>query len=368
MSAALKFKTSQVPRQEGERARLKVVRGPDHGAIYVLTQPRATIGRGEESDVVLSDLKASREHAELFLVQDGTWKVRDLKSANGILLNGKAATQATLKQQDTLAIGESVLQFLTSDQATGMLVAPVQDLRQIQADQKNLEEQQKKIRLLNVVGGKKDLGAVFRSTGTTSNSPKGQNNSRKIILYALVGILAFMLLNEDSEKSQGKKGAKSSSNVQGAGGGTGTGQKEDSPRVINLKEFLPESGPAVINQTTQNLMKTGLREYWQGNWLRAKLQFETVLQITPNHALARRYLQNCENQINAEVKGHLETGKKAFATGKLKSARGHFEAVLRLLYRDPQNENYLTAQDQLDKVINETKQGGPAEEPEEGTR
>lgn len=362
MNAALKFKTPQVPRQQGERARLKVVRGPDHGVIYVLTQTRAIIGRGEESDIVLSDLKASREHAELLLAQDGTWKVRDLKSANGILINGKAAAQATLKQQDTLGIGESVLQFLTSDQATGLLVAPVQDLHQIQVDQQNLEKQQKKIRSLNALGGKNDLGVIFKSTGTTPAVPKGQINSRTIILYALVGVLAFMLLNEDNDKNHGKKAQKSSSRTQE------TTKKEDSPRVINLKEFLPESGPAVINQTTQNLMKTGLREYWQGNWLRAKLQFETVLQITANHALARRYLQNCENQINAEVKGHLETGKKAFATGKLKSARGHFEAVLRLLYREPQNENYLTAQDQLKKVINEIKQGSSAEDSEEGTQ
>ena len=44
MGAALKFKTTALARQSGELARIKVMRGPDFGSVYVLTGGRATIG------------------------------------------------------------------------------------------------------------------------------------------------------------------------------------------------------------------------------------------------------------------------------------------------------------------------------------
>ena len=58
MSTALKFKSTTVPRQNNEQSRFKVVKGPDYGSVFVITGQTATIGRGEENDVVISDLKA----------------------------------------------------------------------------------------------------------------------------------------------------------------------------------------------------------------------------------------------------------------------------------------------------------------------
>src|SRR4051794_5511213 len=109
MGNAVRFKQTNVPRQQGEQARLKVVQGPDYGAIYVLVAGRATIGRGEDNDVLISDLKASRLHAEFTLTQVG-WLVRDKGSANGIMFNGKATREAKLKTGDTITLGETTLE------------------------------------------------------------------------------------------------------------------------------------------------------------------------------------------------------------------------------------------------------------------
>lgn len=354
MGSAVRFKTTQVPRQPGERARFKVVRGPDHGAVYVMTQPRATIGRGEESDIILSDLKASRQHAEVSLGSDGIWKLRDLNSSNGILYNGKTTKNTNLYQQDTLSIGETVLQFMTADQGTAVLMSATPDLRQVQAEQSAYEQQRKKIHSMSSLGNQGGLQAILggASLGSSAASTVPQSgaqglNQRKVILYALVGILAVMLYFDD-ENQKSKKGPANKTNSP-------TLLKESGPNVLDLKDYLPDSEPATIKESTQVLMKTGLREFWQGNWLRAKLQFETVLQIVPTHALARRYLQNCEAQIQNEVKWHLETGKQSLMTGKLKSARGHFEAVMRLLYRETESPAYKTANEQLQQVLKEMK-------------
>ena len=54
MPNAIRFKQTQVSRQNGELARLKVVQGPDYGAVYVICGARATIGRGYVSEVSVS--------------------------------------------------------------------------------------------------------------------------------------------------------------------------------------------------------------------------------------------------------------------------------------------------------------------------
>src|SRR4051794_5635640 len=130
MGSALKFRYTDVPRQTGEVARLKVVQGPDYGSIFVIVGSKATIGRGEENDVVISDLKASRVHAEFFTTSAG-WNIKDRKSANGILVNGKAVSEAKIKIGDTVSFGETTFEFVTSDAGTSFLTAPARSMDQI---------------------------------------------------------------------------------------------------------------------------------------------------------------------------------------------------------------------------------------------
>ena len=69
--------------------------------------------------------------------------------------------------------------------------------------------------------------------------------------------------------------------------------------------------------------------------------------------MARRYRDNARLAIEDEVKTHLERGKKDFAAGKLRDARGHYEAILRLLFSDQSNPAYAEAKGQLEKVRSE---------------
>jgi tetratricopeptide (TPR) repeat protein len=104
-------------------------------------------------------------------------------------------------------------------------------------------------------------------------------------------------------------------------------------------------------------LKSGFREYREKNYLRARIQFETVLQIDPSNSLAQRYLQNCNQAIDNEVKFELDRGKKSYESGALKQARLHYEAVLRLLNRDQSNPAFVEARDQLAVVMKEEAGG-----------
>jgi tetratricopeptide (TPR) repeat protein len=132
-------------------------------------------------------------------------------------------------------------------------------------------------------------------------------------------------------------------------------QKDIERQLASFLPPLPATGPMAASET---FFQEGFREFRERNFLRARVQFETALQINPSHSLARSYLQQSERAIEEEVSSHLARGRRDMDSGKLRSARGHFEAVLRLLYRDPENPSILEAKDQLDSVNARIKRGG----------
>lgn len=74
------------------------------------------IGRAASNDLLLDDPLVSRNHATLFRQGDG-YAIRDEKSRNGVLVNGKAVTEAGLNNGDKLQIGVYHLQFLLNDRS-----------------------------------------------------------------------------------------------------------------------------------------------------------------------------------------------------------------------------------------------------------
>jgi len=85
----------------------------DHstGNSYALLLNRMSIGRGSENDIVLNDGNASRRHAQLHQNVLGKWKVVDLNSTNGTLVNGRPTEQTILRDHDELTIGVTILEF-----------------------------------------------------------------------------------------------------------------------------------------------------------------------------------------------------------------------------------------------------------------
>jgi hypothetical protein len=78
---------------------------------YALTRATMTLGRDVSCDIALDDANVSRRHARLSQDVVGTWKLTDLNSTNGTLLNGKPITSALLRNGDEIATGMTVLEF-----------------------------------------------------------------------------------------------------------------------------------------------------------------------------------------------------------------------------------------------------------------
>jgi len=94
-------------------ARLVVVAGPDSGREIELGAGIATIGRGADCDLQLTDSQVSRLHARL-LVGDQI-EIIDAGSANGVLIGDGPVTRGVVRPDDIIVLGTTQLQVLVID-------------------------------------------------------------------------------------------------------------------------------------------------------------------------------------------------------------------------------------------------------------
>ena len=91
-------------------AEIEFTQGPMTGRRMPLAPGGLTIGRHPEMDLILDDVMASSHHAELRFESE-VWKIVDLGSSNGTLLNNARVTTANLKPGDRVQIGGSSFVF-----------------------------------------------------------------------------------------------------------------------------------------------------------------------------------------------------------------------------------------------------------------
>ncbi|MFR1641038.1 MAG: FHA domain-containing protein, partial [Eggerthellaceae bacterium] len=72
---------------------------------YDLAAARLLMGRESKNDIVVPDLNASRQHAELRLEPQGVWVITDLGSTNGTFVNDREVATQPLAEGDRITIG-----------------------------------------------------------------------------------------------------------------------------------------------------------------------------------------------------------------------------------------------------------------------
>ncbi len=90
--------------------RLAIVSGKGAGREFFFSQRSVRIGRRADNDLVLYDTAVSRNHCEVLQEASG-FLVRDLGSANGVLLNEQLVTEAKLQEGDRIQVGPVVFEF-----------------------------------------------------------------------------------------------------------------------------------------------------------------------------------------------------------------------------------------------------------------
>ena len=81
---------------------------------YDLATSRLIMGRDNKNNIVLSDINASRTHAEIRFEPQGIWTITDLGSTNGTTVNGNRITTQPLSNGDRITIGMTNFIFSTT--------------------------------------------------------------------------------------------------------------------------------------------------------------------------------------------------------------------------------------------------------------
>jgi transcriptional regulator with GAF, ATPase, and Fis domain len=83
------------------------VKSPDAERVYDFEKDEIFVGRDPAVDVELDDRKLSRRHCRFYEAVDG-WRVADLESRNGTLLNGTPVLDDRVNEGDRIEIGQAV--------------------------------------------------------------------------------------------------------------------------------------------------------------------------------------------------------------------------------------------------------------------
>lgn len=94
--------------------RLLAISGPLQDSVFALPAQELSLGRDASNGLPISDPSVSRRHC-LIHPEGSGFKLRDLDSRNGTLVNGEPVKDHWLHHQDEITVGDSVFRFLTDD-------------------------------------------------------------------------------------------------------------------------------------------------------------------------------------------------------------------------------------------------------------
>jgi two-component system cell cycle response regulator len=92
-----------------DRALLTMLSGLNAGQVYTLDQNETTLGRAKDAHVRIDDPGISRVHARVVRTQEGRFFVEDLRSTNGVFVNGAKIERVELGTADRIQIGPNVV-------------------------------------------------------------------------------------------------------------------------------------------------------------------------------------------------------------------------------------------------------------------
>ncbi|MFN2576124.1 MAG: GGDEF domain-containing protein [Pyrinomonadaceae bacterium] len=113
--------SAQYHGRSDRRPALVFLRGELLAVQIPLEREQVTLGRALEADIRINDSRASRLHARISTERDETsgevsYRLTDLESTNGTILNGIRITSAVLDDGDKFEIGDQLIRFEMLDE------------------------------------------------------------------------------------------------------------------------------------------------------------------------------------------------------------------------------------------------------------
>jgi tetratricopeptide (TPR) repeat protein len=324
----------------GQPGVLNVIGGNDRGKQFPLTLPETRIGRGTDQDVILSDIAVSRRHFTI-VMEGARYKVRDLGSGNGTLVNGQRVREQLLNNGDHIEIGQTVMRF---DHVDSIGVGKASPNMPTMAEPRPAP-------VLPPPAGPQMHVPTFSPQPAPMMPPPQQQ--RPMFTAPPGPAPAFPIETPSDAVSMPTGMPQRVAPYTGATSSPSTLSTLLDTRqkqllvfgamgflcVVSLITILMRTAFAkapVVPSEAEELYKQGLKAYAGADYDRAKVVFEDALKLAPDSADAQRYVALCDVEVRAKTL--LKTAERAF------SSRQYSDGVKALEGIDPSSSLRAEAQ------------------------
>lgn len=260
------------PLASQEAGRLVITTTELAGQTFTLDKSEMTIGRTEDNDIVVPHRSVSSRHAKI-VHDDGTYRVIDMDSANGVLVNGEEYARVDIRKGDVIELGHVKFQYHPPGESapSAVLQAPAPAALP-------------RAMLPRAMVDAADAEARSGGAGL------GKKLGLGLGVVAVLGLGTFLVLHFTGYRPVGPEAADA---------GPGPGESPDKG-----------AGPGVTARpATAELFQRGLEHMKTAEWGAAEKSYREVLALEPDHKAATAMLE----KVTAEqaAAGSLEKAKKA---------------------------------------------------------
>jgi len=310
----------------GKESRLEILKGNDAGAQFRISGARVLFGRASDCDVVITDSSVSRNHAELIRAEGG-YIVKDLKSSNGVFVNGKKVQEHYLVSGDVFTMGNHAYRYI-----------------EVEAAAMNYSRQSQMEGTIPGISASSSGDIIVPGSSSAGGAKK-----KRMLLYSVVGglvvimLIALMASGEDKDK---KNADEKKNNEQ-----MSSTDKEMSPSDIEKSEpkepvyltKIPDDMKEFFDRANEFYFE-GKRELRMENYARALESFKKAVTFYPNHAKALFYIKKLNEMIKGESEKQMRIGRKMMSQYRYDDAIRSFNEVMNLNAREPNSPLFKEAE------------------------
>lgn len=278
--------TSSPPKLQSatQKITLTIKSGPNRGESFQLLPPKVSLGRGNDNDIALQDVKCSRNQAVIH-VSPPRYFIEDVSSRNTTLVNGNIVKVQELRHGDMITVGETQIEFsiFAIDSTPALRTEPNAPAWGFQTGPAPEARQRQK-------------------------APKAEGGGNRMRFYMIVGVIGlflYLLLSGDAAKKVEDAPLRSPEEME-------KDLEKTQERLAKLAEQRQFRNPEENQrfQEAHNHYLSGFRDYQKGQYARALRAFETARAIDPNHELASRYSQLAERKRDEWITLQMMEGRR----------------------------------------------------------
>ncbi|HEY2747589.1 MAG TPA: FHA domain-containing protein, partial [Polyangia bacterium] len=285
---------------------LHVIGGADRGKTYELVLPETRVGRGADQDLVLADIAVSRRHFTIH-AENGRFRMRDLGSGNGTLVNGQRLDTVILNDGDQLECGNTLMRF---DQAAARAAPPPPHAMHpapahMPPPQFAAPSSPPSYSAPMATGYPLAQPVDTPSENVPRAVPMGGSVSRSVSLP--IGIATPL------------QSPKNRLIVFSAMGGL---------CLISLIVIIAKTAfakPVVVPSEAEQSYRAGLKLFLAKDYEGAKINFTDAQQLAPDSADVKRYMTACDLEVHA--RGAMQTADRAMGAHRYAEAVKALDAV-----------------------------------------